>query len=292
MGIKKIVGKINETVMMKKSRESIREAHTQKRINTLLNIKSNFSTIEAYKAIRTNVIFTLGTDKPGCKKIIVTSAIPGEGKTTTCLNLAIAFAQTGSRVIVIDADLRKPRIYRHLSLEKNDGLSDYLGGMSELGDIIKPSTEYGIDCITSGRTPPNPVELMSSERMKTLLDELSKKYDYIFMDTPPVTLVTDATSVAPYCDGVIVIARQNYTIHESMQRAIANLKFADVKILGFILNDVNLNSKRYANYQKYGKKGYGYGHGRGYGYGYGGYGHGYGYGEYGEYGDKADGEEK
>ena len=278
IGIRKAIGKINESLMAKKSRESVREAHTKKRINTLLSTKSSFSTIEAYKAIRTNIIFTLGSEHDSCKKIIITSAIPGEGKTTTCLNLAIAFAQTGAKVIVLDADLRKPRIYRHLSLEKNNGLSDYLGGMiTELDKVIKTCNEHGIDCITSGQTPPNPVELMSSKRMELLLDELSKKYDYVFIDTAPVTVVTDATAIANYVDGVVVVARQNYTIHESLQRAIVNLKFANVKILGYILNDVSAGAQRYGGYKRYGGK-YGYGHGHGYGYGYG-----YGYGN--EYGD-------
>lgn len=268
IGIKKLVGKLNEALLKRKTRESVREAHTRKRINTLLDKTSNFETVEAYKAIRTNVIFTLGSEHSGCRKIIITSAIPGEGKTTTCLNLALAFAQTGARVLVIDADLRKPRIYRHLELEKNNGLSDLLCGMIELKDAIKHCPNHDIDCITSGQIPPNPVELMASKRMGTLMEELSDKYDYVFIDTAPVTVVTDATAVANFVDGVIVVARQNYTIHESLQRAVSNLKFADVKILGYILNDINSNAQRYNSYKRYGGyKRYGYGHGYGYGYG-------------------------
>ncbi len=271
LGIKKAIGRFNEAILAKKSRESLREMHTQKRINTLLTDNSSFATVEAYKAIRTNIIFTLGADNKNCKKVIVTSAIPGEGKTTTCINLAIAFAQTGSRVIVVDADLRKPRIYRHLSLERDKGLSDVLGGMLKLDDVIKKCEDYGIDCITSGPTPPNPVELMSSENMQATIEELSKRYDYIFFDTAPVTVVTDASAMANYVDGVVVVARQNYTIHEALQRAIANLKFADVKILGYILNDVSTANQRYSKHNKYG---YGYG----YDYGY----SSYSYGDYGE----------
>lgn len=269
LGIKKIIGRFNEAVMAKKSRESVREAHTRKRINTLLSNNSSFATTEAYKAIRTNIIFTLGTEHSGCKKIIITSAIPGEGKTTTCLNLAIAFAQTGSCVLVIDGDLRKPRIYRHLGLEKDNGLSDLLCGMLDLKDAIKKCEKHGIDCITSGQIPPNPVELMASSKMGETMEKLSEMYDYIFIDTAPVTVVTDATAIVNYVDGVVVVARQNYTIHESLQRAIANLKFADVKILGYILNDVTAGSQRYGAYRRYGYGRYGYGYGYGYSYDYG-----------------------
>lgn len=270
IGIKKAIGKFNEAIMLRKSKETVREAHTRKRVNTLLNNESNFATIEAYKAIRTNVVFTLGIGNRGCKKIIITSAMPGEGKTTTCLNLAIAFAQTGAKVVVIDADLRKPRIYRHLGIEKENGLSDVLCGMIDLKIAIKKCEKHGIDCITSGQIPPNPVELMASENMEKIIEELSKTYDYVFIDTPPVTVVTDATAMANYVDGVIVVVRQNYTIHESLQRAIANLRFADAKVLGYILNDVSANGQHYSKH---------YGAGYGYGYSYG-YDYGYGYGEY------------
>ena len=268
IGIRKVIGKFNEAVMARKSRESIRDAHTKKRISTLLNNQSDFATIEAYKAIRTNINFTLGVDSNECKKLIITSAIPGEGKTTTCINLAIAFAETGTRVIVIDGDLRKPRIYRHLSLERENGLSDYLCGMIDLDKAIKHCKDEGIDCVTSGQIPPNPVELMTSPKFDEFLGELSKRYDYIFIDTAPVTVVTDASVIASHVDGVVVVARQNYTIHESLQRAVTNLKFANVRILGYILNDVSNEGQRYGSYKRYGGR-YGYGGGYGYGYGYG-----------------------
>ncbi len=274
-GIKKVFGRINESTMARKSRESEREANTRRRVNTLLNDKTDFTTIEAYKSIRTNIIFTLGADGERGKKVILTSAIPGEGKTTTCINLAIAFAMTGSRVIIIDGDLRKPRLYRHLSIKKENGLSDVLCGLIDVKQAIKHCPAHGLDVITSGPIPPNPAELISSERMLKMLDTLAESYDYIFVDTPPVTVVADATTVAKYVDGVVVIARQNYTIHESLQRAVTNLKFVDAKILGFILNDVPRDGNRYGSYKRYGR---GYGYGYKYGYDY----------SYGEYADKAE----
>lgn len=278
----KLISKVNERKARFKSAE---QEAIQARISTLLDKNTSFMITEAYKALRTNIIFTLSDKGKGCKKILLTSASPGEGKTTTCLNLSIAFAQTGSKVLIIGADLRKPRIYRHLQIERKNGLSDVLCGLIPLEKAIKHCKDYGIDCITAGQLPPNPVELISSPKMGEVFDELSKMYDYIFIDTPPVTLVADATAMSKYVDGVIVVVRQNYTIHETLERARNSLDFADAKILGYILNDVDTLNNRYGSYRRYGYgkgifgKGYGYGSKYGYGYGYGnGYGYGYGYG--------------
>ena len=231
------------------------------RSNTLLTDCTDFVTKEAYKAARTNIRFSLSGSKGG-KKIIVTSASPGEGKTTTCLNIAIAFAQTDAKVLVIDADLRKPRIYRHLSIERENGLSDLLCGRIETKDAIKHCERHNLDCITSGQIPPNPAELLSSKEMEDLFEELSQTYDYIFVDTPPVTVVTEAAAMAKSANGVIVVVRQNSTIHETIERALANLKMADAKILGYILNGVDHSAYGYKTYNhKYKQYGYRYGYG-------------------------------
>ena len=267
-----MISKLNETKAKYKSAE---QEATQTRIASLLDNTTNFAITEAYKALRTNIIFTLSDNGNKCKKLIMTSASPGEGKTTTCLNLTIAFAQTGSKVLVIGADLRKPRLYRHLQIERKNGLSDVLCGLIPLKDAIKHCDKYGIDCITAGQLPPNPVELLASPKMGEIFDELSEMYDYIFIDTPPVTLVADATAMSKYADGVIVVVRQNYTIHETLQKARNSLDFAEAKILGYILNDVGALSGSYNSYKRYGKGSYktygGYGYGAGYGYGYYGY---------------------
>lgn len=273
-----IVAKINvrKSDASRKKEESI--AH---RSATLLNSQTSFAITEAYKSARTNIIFSLSGTGNGCKKVIVTSANPGEGKTTTCLNIAITFAQTGAKVLVIDADLRKPRIYRHLGLERKNGLSDVLCGLIDISTAIHHCSAQNIDCITSGQIPPNPAELLSSKEMGIVLDTLSQNYDYIFIDTPPVTMVTEAAAMAKFVHGVIVVARQNYTIHEMVAKAREALEFADAKILGFILNDVNPNgygygrlySYRYGYRYRYGGYKYGYKYG---GYGYGGYGYSYG----------------
>ena len=157
----------------------------------------------------------------------MTSAEPGEGKTTTVLNLAITFAQTGSRVLVIDGDLRKPRIHRYLHFDKKNGLSDLLIGTTTLDKAIRHHKKTDVDCIPAGQIPPNPVELLSSEKMNMLLQTLSESYDYIFIDSPPVTVVSDAASVANYIDGYILVIRHNYTIHELLEKARSSLLFAE-----------------------------------------------------------------
>lgn len=232
---------------VRKANRRINEDSSSVRANTLLTDVNNFVVKEAYKAARTNIRFSLSSGK-GCKRIIVTSASPGEGKTTTCLNLAIAFAQTDAKVLIIDADLRKPRINRHLTIDKENGLSDLLCGLIDIKDAIKHCERHNLDCITSGQIPPNPAELLSSKEMELLLEELSATYDYIFIDTPPVTVVTEAAAMAKCANGVILVIRQNSTIHESIQRARTNLQMADAKILGYVLNGVDEASYGYKVY--------------------------------------------
>lgn len=280
MDILKLIGDFNV-----KKANNRREEATTRRINTLLTDSTDFLVKEAYKTARTNIRFSLSSEK-GCKKIIITSASPHEGKTTTCLNLAIAFAQTDAKVLIIDADLRKPRIYRHLSIERDNGLSDLLCGLTDIKTAIKHCPDHNLDCITSGQIPPNPAELLSSQEMEQLLEELGQVYDYIFIDTPPVTVVTEAAAMAKAASGVILVIRQNNTIYESIDRARDSLNLASAKILGYILNDVDTGAYGYG-YGKYGR----YGKARRYSYrkGYGGYGYGYGYGydysnNYGSYG--------
>lgn len=241
-----------------KANRRVNDDSAQFRSTTLLTDTTDFVVKEAYKTARTNIRFSLSSAK-GCKKVIVTSASPGEGKTTTCLNLAIAFAQTDTKVLIIDADLRKPRLYRHLSIERENGLSDLLCGLIETKDAIKHCEAHNLDCITSGQLPPNPAELLSSKEFELLLEELGASYDYIFVDTPPVTVVTEAAAMAKAANGVILVVRQNNTIHESIERALANLKMTNAKLLGFILNGASDGAYGYGRYNSSYRKYGGYG---------------------------------
>lgn len=208
----------------------------QSSINRIINEETPFDVIEAYKATRTNIMFSLNNEK-GCKKIIISSATSGEGKSTTCINLAKTFAETGAKVLLMDADLRAPRVHKYLKIRNEKGLSNVLAGFDSLDECVVKDLGNNFDILTSGALPPNPVELISSMAMQELFEELDKRYDYIFVDTPPVTIVTEAVLMSKYATGVIIVTRQKYTMYKLVDKAINSLKFADARIIGFILND-------------------------------------------------------
>ncbi len=230
----------------------------------LISKSMPFAVIESYKSTRTNLMFAL-SDRDR-KWVSVTSALPGEGKTITCSNLAITFAQTGAKTIIIDADLRKPRLARTFNVPSHPGLSDAICGFCELEGIIHKTEIENFYVIPAGTIPPNPAELLASDEMHNLLESLHQMgFEYIFIDTPPINIVTDAAAITRLTAGSLLVVRSNVTTKESLQSAVAALNQAGVKILGFILNGVDLekNSYRYGKYGKYGKySSYGYSYGR------------------------------
>ena len=217
---------------------------------SILSDESRFNIKEAYKTTRTNIMFSLNSTE-GAKVVILTSSIPGEGKTLTALNTAVSFAMTGARVLLVDCDLRKAKIHKYMLTENKIGLSNVLGGFDKLEDAIRTSQKYGIDFITAGHTPPNPIELLSSEKMKKIVEELREKYDYIFLDTPPVNIVADTAAMSEMTDGVLFVVRHKYTTHDMIYKAVSSLEFVIAKILGFILNDVDLSSYTYTGKNKF-----------------------------------------
>ncbi len=252
----------------------------------ILNSKSTFHVREAYKVLRTNVIFSLPSSD-ACKKIIITSALASEGKSTNCLNLAITFAEMDAKVLIIDCDLRRPNLARLLDVANAPGLSNYLVGLNSCEEIVHKSSYNNLSYITAGNIPPNPVELLSSDNMARLIERLEKEFDYIFFDTPPVNLVIDTVVVSKYVHGIVMIALQNSTDKEAIRYSLNQLKFAGAKVLGFVLNGVvfgtngeykNNNKKKYYRYsaadgrKKRKRRSSSYGN-----YSYGGYG---GYGSY------------
>ena len=246
----------------KRKRRGRRSAYDES-VHKILSDDSEFIVNEAYKAARTNIMFSLH-DNEGCKSIICTSAMPGEGKTTTCVNMAISFAQTCARVVLIDADLRKPKIERYMGINNDRGLSDYLGKFADdVSEVITPVKERKFDCITAGRIPPNPSELLGSDMMDKLLSELGEKYDYIFVDAPPVNVVTDAIVLSKKCTGVMLVVRENDTTHDMLDSAVTALRFAEAKIVGIIVNGsiVKMSGKYKYRKRKYGIYGKGYGYG-------------------------------
>lgn len=254
----------------------------------ILNKKTPFIIREAYKTARTNIIFSVsGSGSDECKVIALTSANPGEGKTTSALNLAITFAQTGAKVIIIDGDLRKPRIHQYLGVVKTNGLSTILSNQKTFEEVVFRDIRDGLDCLAAGSIPPNPAELLASDAMKNLLELLKSQYDYIFIDTPPVTVVTDAAALSTNVNGIVLVVREGYTNHESVEHALNLLRIAKAKVLGFFVNDIDPSTANYGAYRKtYGYR-YGYRYGYSYKYNYN-YGYNYSYGKnyaY-HYGDK------
>jgi len=222
----------------------------------ILSNKTPFSVSEAYKAARTNLMFMLAGD--GCKRVVFTSANAAEGKSTTCINMAITFAQTGSKTLVIDADMRKPRVHRCFRIQSSPGLSDILGGFSDV-DCLYDTAFENLYVMPAGTIPPNPAELLSSKAMAALLDKLSEQFEYIFIDTPPVDVVTDAAALSRFINGVVLITRYNISTKESTKTAVTALEQAGAEILGFVINDVDIVKSRYGKYKYKYYYEYGYG---------------------------------
>lgn len=220
----------------------------------LINEKTNFNIIESYKSIRANINFAF-TNK-GCKKIMMCSSYSSEGKTTTCINLAITIAQTGSQVLLIDCDLRKPKIHDYLDIENDEGLTNFLSNMAELEDVVKTTKIDNLSVITSGTIPPNPAELLMSSKFEQILKIASQITDYIIIDTPPLCVVSDALPISKQCDGVILIVKHLQSKHPLIQEALEKLNFAGANIAGIILNSVKIstNKKYYSKYNKYYQK--------------------------------------
>ncbi|MFH0813616.1 MAG: polysaccharide biosynthesis tyrosine autokinase, partial [Pseudomonadota bacterium] len=200
--------------------------------------KSNFS--EAFRTIRTNLLFSSPDNEK--RVLLITSVLPLEGKTFLAANLAITFAQIGKKVLLIDADLRKPRIHTIFNLERSSGLSELLVG--------KESTIHSVDIpelkvITAGTIPPNPAELLGSKKMKDLIEKAKDKFDAIVIDSPPLLSVTDAVEIATLSDGVIVIVRAESTPRPAIQRGIQHLTDVDAKVIGCVLNDVDFEKESY-----------------------------------------------
>ena len=206
-----------------------------------------FAVVEAYKKIRTNLKFLLAKNDGGV--ITISSADEAEGKATTSINMAIAFSQLGGKILLLDADMRRPSVNKKLKIENNDGLSNIIAGLS---DFEKAVYQYNsnLDILTSGPTPPNPSELLSSASFDRLLESCKNEYDYIIIDTPPINAVSDALVVAPKTDGLLLVVRAGYTRRDSLKQTIGAAEFANINILGAIMNGSDSNAKNY-KYRKY-----------------------------------------
>lgn len=200
---------------------------------------------EAYRTLRTNIQYS-SFDKE-MKAIVVTSAEPGEGKSTTAGNIAISFAQANKKTIMIDCDLRKPSLHRKFKISNMIGLSDVLIGKEHINDAIHEYCE-NLDILPSGKLPPNPSEMLGSKAMERLINELRTKYDIIILDTAPIQAVTDAQILSTKVDGSILVVRAEKTKKDSVLQAKALLNQVGANIIGVVLNGVDNVAKKYYYY--------------------------------------------
>ena len=214
------------------------------------NPKSPIS--EAYKILRTNIQFSnLDTD---IQTIMVTSAAMGEGKSTTSANLAVAYAQAGKKVLIIDADLRKPTQHHIFRVSNRVGLTSVLSHQSPLGSALLDTTVEQLSIIPSGPIPPNPSEILASKRMSSMLDDLKSQFDIIIIDTPPTLAVTDAQIMAAQSDGVRMVVEAGTVKKEAAARAKAGLDMFGAKLLGVVLNNISSSSAEGYYYYYYGER--------------------------------------
>lgn len=200
----------------------------------LLNGGAGSIRAEALRQLRTNLRF-IGVDQP-VKTIVVTSAVPGEGKSSTAANLALVIAESGSRVLLVDADLRRPRVAAYLGLEGAVGLTNILVGQVEADQVAQPWGPAGLQVLASGFIPPNPSELLGSQHMSDLLGRLHDEFDVVVIDAPPLLPVTDAAVVAARADGALLVTRHGKTTQAQVKSAVAALHAVDARVLGCVLN--------------------------------------------------------
>lgn len=259
----------------------------------ILGVQSSFRVREAYNRLRSNIMFSIPAK--GTKFLALTSTMAGEGKSINTLNIAISFAEIGKKVLVVDCDMRKPKLHRFFAEEAYPGLSNFLVGDTTIFEAIREKHEYGIDIMCSGSIPPDTTKLLESETFAELVEQVKNKYDYVIFDTPPVNIVIDACIIAKHTNGIIYVIKQNYANKDRIKASINQIKLAGGEVIGFLLNGIKskemIGVRRYSyerGYGKYGKYGR---YGRYGGYRYGGYRYG-SYGGYGGYGGYDEAENK
>ncbi|MBL0060012.1 MAG: polysaccharide biosynthesis tyrosine autokinase [bacterium] len=222
------------------------EARIESKMITRFSPKSPIS--EAYRSLRTNIQFS-DIDNPK-RVILMTSSATKDGKSTTCVNLAITFAQTGSRVLLVDSDLRRPTLHNFFNVDKMYGLSNVLIGSLAFSDVIKRTEVENLDLITAGDIPPNPAEMVASERMRVFLEEARSRYDVVLLDSPPVVAVTDAAILTTRADATIMVVSSGMTGRAELKRALGLIQSVGSNVMGVILNGLDIK-KMYGSYYYY-----------------------------------------
>jgi capsular exopolysaccharide synthesis family protein len=218
----------------------------------LMNLDSRSPLAEAYRHLRTSVLLSTAGRAP--KSLLVTSSLPGEGKTTTAVNTAISLAQTGASVVIIDADMRRPRLQSIFDMHGQLGLSSILSSDASEDDmlaVVRADEESGLSVLTSGPIPPNPAELLGSDQMRRLIATLQANYTHVVVDSPPVSSFTDGVLISTMVDGVLLVVHGGKSSRHIVRRSKQLLSDVGAKIFGVVLNNVNLQSHDYYYYQSY-----------------------------------------
>lgn len=238
--------------VQKKRRNKNRDILTPEETRKTLGSNLNFAAAEAYKLLRTNLDFSLPGEKK-CKVIGVTSALRGEGKSTTAVNIAYTMAQSGGKVLLIEADLRLPTLAKRVRAKSKPGLSNLLVGQCSGNDTLQRSELIqNLWVITAGDIPPNPAELLGSSNMAATVKALADVFDVIILDLPPLTAVSDALIISKLVDGMLIVVRQDYCDRGSADEVVRQLRFVDAKILGFVMTGADTQKKNYKRYGTYG----------------------------------------
>ena len=232
-------------------------------IRTMFGPNMSFSVTEAYKLLRANIMFSFSDEGRG-HVIGITSSLQAEGKSSTAVNTAYALAESGAKVLLMDADLRRPSVAAKLNLARTPGLTNILVAKGNYRELLQQNpVAPGMDVLTSGDIPPNPSELLGSNRMEKLIAELTKDYDYVIVDLPPVTVVSDAIAMSKCLDGVVMVVRSGVSEQRMLAEALRQLKLVSVRILGFVYRDNAAGGTKYGKkynnkykkyYSEYGKK--------------------------------------
>ena len=244
----------------KKKRVIKSSVFSKRSINKMLSADSPFGVKESYASVRTQLLFSRKSEK--CPVFVVTSMIPGEGKSLNCVNIAISFAQLNKRVLVIDADMRNPTVHRFFSLNCANGLSELLGGFADTVNF-KASGVENLTILTAGELPVNPSELLNSEQMDKLLRLVREHFDFVFIDTPPVGLVVDPSALAQKVTGYVIVARPGHSDISEIKKGVSTLKELGGNVIGFVCNNADdkmRNTSGYYGryYRKYSSYNYGY----------------------------------
>jgi polysaccharide biosynthesis transport protein len=215
---------------------------------SLVEVDNSSSLAESYRQLRTAVLLSSASHAP--RTILVTSSQPAEGKTTTSTNLAISLSQTGASVLIVDCDLRRPRLHKVFGVKNSRGLSNYLSGTGELASLVQPALP-NLFVLPVGPLPPNPAELLGSSRMKQTIDLLQGSFDYVVLDSPPVASFADSLILSAMVEGVILVVKAGYTTREVANRTKTHLQTVGAKVLGAVINHIKLQPHDYYYYSTY-----------------------------------------